>query len=172
MMVTSFKLISKTAKRRVVLSQILWIGCEFISPLANIGTMAAKSESSSSMLGAAAVAFGAGVGAGVLATLLRSRMQTKTAPSKGAAAKEVKALVAAEVAQAFAASARGKANGSKEYPATAKNLNPLRILITGGAGFVGSNLTDVLMQQGHIVYVMDNLFTGRRCNIEHWIGEN
>jgi len=45
-----------------------------------------------------------------------------------------------------------------------------RILVTGGAGFVGSNLVDVLMQQGHIVYVMDNLFTGKRKNIEHWIG--
>lgn len=35
---------------------------------------------------------------------------------------------------------------------------------------MGSNLVDVLMKQGHIVYVMDNLFTGKRKNIEHWIG--
>jgi nucleoside-diphosphate-sugar epimerase len=40
--------------------------------------------------------------------------------------------------------------------------------VTGGAGFVGSNLVDVLMQQGHIVYVLDNLYTGRRKNIDHW----
>ncbi|XP_063926280.1 UDP-glucuronic acid decarboxylase 1-like [Zophobas morio] len=45
-----------------------------------------------------------------------------------------------------------------------------RILITGGAGFVGSHLVDVLMKDGHEIYVMDNFYTGRRCNIEHWIG--
>jgi len=45
-----------------------------------------------------------------------------------------------------------------------------RILITGGAGFVGSHLVDALMTQGHYVYVLDNLFTGRHRNIEHWMG--
>ncbi|XP_052800365.1 UDP-glucuronic acid decarboxylase 1-like isoform X1 [Mya arenaria] len=47
-----------------------------------------------------------------------------------------------------------------------------RILITGGAGFVGSHLTDKLMLQGHEVYVVDNFFTGRKKNVEHWIGHN
>ena len=46
----------------------------------------------------------------------------------------------------------------------------LRILITGGAGFVGSHLVDKLMMAGHYVYVLDNFFTGRKANIEHWIG--
>ena len=45
-----------------------------------------------------------------------------------------------------------------------------RIIITGGAGFVGSHLTDVLMKQGHEVKVLDNFFTGRKRNVEHWIG--
>jgi NADPH:quinone reductase-like Zn-dependent oxidoreductase len=36
-----------------------------------------------------------------------------------------------------------------------------RILITGGAGFVGSHLVDKLMLQGHEVIVADNFFTGR-----------
>ena len=46
-----------------------------------------------------------------------------------------------------------------------------RILITGGAGFVGSHLTDKLMLEGHEVIVADNMFTGRKRNVEHWIGE-
>ncbi|XP_037268314.2 UDP-xylose synthase isoform X1 [Rhipicephalus microplus] len=45
-----------------------------------------------------------------------------------------------------------------------------RILVAGGAGFVGSHLVDYLMQQGHQVTVVDNFFTGSKRNIEHWIG--
>ncbi|KAB0357078.1 hypothetical protein FD754_001234 [Muntiacus muntjak] len=45
-----------------------------------------------------------------------------------------------------------------------------RILVTGGAGFVGSHLTDKLMMDGHKVTVVDNFFTGRKRNVEHWIG--
>jgi len=45
-----------------------------------------------------------------------------------------------------------------------------RILITGGAGFVGSHLVDKLMLDGHEVFVVDNYFTGTKRNIEHWVG--
>jgi UDP-glucuronate decarboxylase len=42
-----------------------------------------------------------------------------------------------------------------------------RILVTGGAGFVGSHLCDALLGMGHEVLCVDNYFTGRRRNIEH-----
>lgn len=44
-----------------------------------------------------------------------------------------------------------------------------RILVTGGAGFVGSHLVDKLMGLGHEVIVLDNFFTGQKRNIEHWL---
>ncbi len=43
----------------------------------------------------------------------------------------------------------------------------MRILITGGAGFIGSHLTDRLIGEGHEVVVMDNLVTGDLANIAH-----
>lgn len=46
----------------------------------------------------------------------------------------------------------------------------LRIVVTGGAGFVGSHLVDRLMLQGHQVTVLDNFLTGRRENVKHWEG--
>ncbi|RLT47322.1 MAG: SDR family oxidoreductase [Chloroflexi bacterium] len=43
----------------------------------------------------------------------------------------------------------------------------MRILITGGAGFVGSHLCDRLLGDGHHVIAMDNLITGSRANVAH-----
>jgi UDP-glucuronate decarboxylase len=45
-----------------------------------------------------------------------------------------------------------------------------RILVTGGAGFVGSHLCDRLVVQGHDVICLDNLFTSQKTNIEHLLG--
>lgn len=42
-----------------------------------------------------------------------------------------------------------------------------RILVTGGAGFVGSHLIDRLLEQGHEIICVDNLFTGSKRNIDH-----
>jgi len=49
-------------------------------------------------------------------------------------------------------------------------MAPTRNLITGGAGFLGSHLVDRLMQAGEEVICLDNYFTGRKANIQHWIG--
>ena len=45
-----------------------------------------------------------------------------------------------------------------------------RILVTGGAGFLGSHLIDRLLGQGHEVLCADNLFTGTKLNIKHLFG--
>ncbi|WP_413677310.1 UDP-glucuronic acid decarboxylase family protein [Prochlorococcus sp. MIT 0916] len=50
------------------------------------------------------------------------------------------------------------------------SASPVRNLITGGAGFVGSHLVDRLMKSGEKVICLDNFFTGSKENIECWIG--
>ena len=45
-----------------------------------------------------------------------------------------------------------------------------RILVTGGAGFLGSHLCDRLIADGHEVVCMDNFFTGARTNVSHLRG--
>ncbi|RYD38340.1 MAG: SDR family oxidoreductase [Verrucomicrobiaceae bacterium] len=45
-----------------------------------------------------------------------------------------------------------------------------RILVTGGAGFLGSHLIDRLLAQGHEVVCLDNFFTGRKENVAHHAG--
>lgn len=45
-----------------------------------------------------------------------------------------------------------------------------RVLVTGGAGFVGSHLVDRLMLLGHDVTVLDNFFTGSKTTVNHWVG--
>ena len=50
-------------------------------------------------------------------------------------------------------------------------LRPKRIMITGGAGFIGSHLTRRLLAEGHEVLVVDNFYSGTRQNIEELKGE-
>jgi UDP-glucuronate decarboxylase len=45
----------------------------------------------------------------------------------------------------------------------------MRILVTGGSGFVGSHLIDRLMLQGHEVICLDNFFTGHKRNVLKWM---
>ena len=45
----------------------------------------------------------------------------------------------------------------------------MRILVTGGAGFLGSHLCDRLIKEGNEVVCLDNFFTGRKQNIAHLV---
>ena len=48
-----------------------------------------------------------------------------------------------------------------------KKYTSKRILVTGGAGFLGSHLCERLLNEGHEVICVDNFYTGRRANIAH-----
>ncbi|MEM6625137.1 MAG: UDP-glucuronic acid decarboxylase family protein [Pseudomonadota bacterium] len=50
-------------------------------------------------------------------------------------------------------------------------LDTKRILVTGGAGFLGSHLCARLLEQGHEVLCVDNFFTGRRGNVTHLLDD-
>ena len=45
----------------------------------------------------------------------------------------------------------------------------MRILVTGGAGFLGSHLADALLFKGHEVIVVDNFYTGAKANVAHQV---
>ena len=45
-----------------------------------------------------------------------------------------------------------------------------KILVTGGAGFLGSHLCDRLIEAGHDVLCVDNFFTGNKANVAHLLG--
>lgn len=50
-----------------------------------------------------------------------------------------------------------------------KNYSNKRILVTGGAGFLGSHLCERLLNEGHEILCVDNFYTGRRSNIAHLV---
>ena len=50
------------------------------------------------------------------------------------------------------------------------SLNQTRNLVTGGAGFLGSHLIDKLIESGQEVVCIDNFYTGRKSNLNQWVG--
>ena len=46
-----------------------------------------------------------------------------------------------------------------------------QVLVTGGAGFLGSHLCEVLVEEGADVLCLDNFYTGSRANVQHLLGK-
>src|SRR6476661_4778003 len=55
----------------------------------------------------------------------------------------------------------------KEILADCPTRTKMRILVTGGAGFIGSHLAEELLRRGHEVRIADSLITGKRGNMAH-----
>ena len=53
-----------------------------------------------------------------------------------------------------------------------QRLGRKRILVTGGAGFLGSHLCERLVAVGHDVLCVDNFFTGTKDNVAHLLGNS
>ena len=85
---------------------------------------------------------------------------------------EIKQFILSEVRERLFDGAKSNKISNLAYPPvkTLPDSERLRILVTGGSGFVGSNLVDRLMLAGHQVTVVDNMFTGRKKNVQQWIG--
>ena len=48
----------------------------------------------------------------------------------------------------------------------------MRMLVTGGAGFIGSRFVDRFVAEGHQVWVLDNLSSGSKATIHEWFAAN
>lgn len=64
----------------------------------------------------------------------------------------------------------GTERGERASPGLPRYPSPMRTLVTGGAGFIGSHLCERLLDRGDEVICLDNFFTGRRSNVEALLG--
>jgi UDP-glucuronate decarboxylase len=64
----------------------------------------------------------------------------------------------------------GRCKNNSNMKGFGQVMKTKRILVTGGAGFLGSHLCERLTEQGHDVICLDNYFTGRKKNVEHLMG--
>lgn len=64
----------------------------------------------------------------------------------------------------------GTGGGERAPPSLPRYSSPMRTLVTGGAGFIGSHLCERLLDRGDEVICLDNFFTGRRSNVEALLG--
>src|SRR6185436_20518981 len=65
---------------------------------------------------------------------------------------------------------RGHSNARGQPVISRAGSSMKRVLVTGGAGFLGSHLCERLLERGHDVLCVDNYFTGSKANIEHLLG--
>ncbi|KAL4272200.1 hypothetical protein GQ457_13G024470 [Hibiscus cannabinus] len=92
-----------------------------------------------------------------------------TQPSQGSiSGSDSSSMTRRVLYEAFQEGLRGR-NVAGKVPSGLKRKS-LRIVVTGGAGFVGSHLVDRLIARGDSVIVVDNFFTGRKENLMHHFG--
>jgi len=93
-------------------------------------------------------------------------------PLKSLSHEDIKAIISTEVRDQLIETSKSNFFETSAFPPvkTIPEGERLRILVTGGSGFVGSHLVDRLMMAGHQVIVVDNMFTGRKKNVAQWLG--
>lgn len=102
------------------------------------------------------------VGSGVSSDVAEIDVKKSTTTDSSSHAKSSTALTKSSTSEPL-----GRGTVAKSMPVPIPKATRLRVLVTGGAGFVGSHLVDRLMERGNIVIVADNFFTGRKENIMH-----